>query len=80
MFTTRNTWVARVQQRQVTAQHSTTPMYSVAGAIFQEYALAHLDYRGSIAHSAIGRLVTAINQGAMPVDVAQAIYNGLIGK
>ena len=66
-------WVTRIKASQPV-------MYSVAGAKFQEYCLAHLDNKGSEAHRAIGRLVNGINAGYVKVDVAQAIYNGLLSK
>lgn len=77
MYKQSSAWVSRIKSARPVG-HS--EYYSVAGAAFQEYCLSHLDHKGSIAHSAIGRLVTAINQGIMPVDVAQAIYNGLLTR
>lgn len=67
------TWIERIKA-------SKPVMYSESGAMFQEYCLANLDHKGSLAHQAIGRLVNGINNGYMPVDVAKAIYAGLKGK
>lgn len=61
----------------LTYRQDKTGSYSSVGAYFQEYALANLDSKGSIAYRSIGRLVTAINTGVMTLDLATAIYNGL---
>ena len=45
-------------------------MYSVEGATFQEYAINHLDRKGSQAHGMIGSLVTAINNNQISVEDA----------
>lgn len=68
-----NTWIERIERNKPV-------MHSNAGAVFQEYCLANLDYKGSEAHQAIGRLVNGVNNGYMPVDVARSIYNGLLSK
>ncbi len=62
------------------SQHRVWQMYSMEGASFQEWALKLLDYRGSIAHQAIGRFVAAINNGRMTIGQAEAAYIALLGR
>lgn len=56
------------------SKKSEVKMYSVAGATFQEYALNHLDRKGSAAHLMIGSLVTAINNDQISVEDATARF------
>lgn len=53
---------------------TTIKMYSVDGANFQEYAINHLDRKGSKAHSMIGSLVTAINNNQISVEDATSRF------
>jgi hypothetical protein len=68
-------WVNRVNNT-----NTNINMYSREGAEFQEWALNRLDFKGSQAHEAIGKLVTAINNAETTVEKAQSQYIRLLSK
>lgn len=62
------------------AVKNTEKMYSVEGANFQEFAINHLDRKGSTAHMMIGALVTAINNDRMTVSEAKQQFFAALEK
>jgi len=62
------------QRLAAVSQKNETKMYSVAGATFQEWAINRLDRKGSLAHSMIGGLVTAINNDQITVNEAESRF------
>ena len=67
-----------LSERLAAAKKNTEVMYTVDGANFQEWALNRLDARGSIAHKAIGGLVTAINNNKIDVATAKSQFIALL--
>jgi hypothetical protein len=61
---------ATLSARQSSVQ-SNVSMYSAEGASFQEWALSRIDFKGSVAHQSIGRLVTDINNKNISVADAK---------
>jgi hypothetical protein len=55
-------------------------MYSASGAMWQESALARIDFKGSAAHLSIGRLVTAINNNMISVECADREFVSLLSN
>lgn len=52
--------------------------YSFVGALWQESAISRIDYKGSPAHQAIGRLVTQIHTGLIDAGTAEQQFVALL--
>lgn len=64
----------------VSAKKNDVVMYSVDGAMFQEWACNRIDFKGSPAHLSIGKLVTDINNNRLTVDAAKYAFTALLSN